>query len=600
MKSTFKLLIFSKPYFILIVLNTLFNLLAVIFSLFSISLIIPILGLLFGTIEPSNEITNDLSFNNLKDYIYNVIYDLIKLYGLTYALGFICILVGLGTMLKNSFRYCALYCLTPFRNNIIRDVREKMYTKLLKLQIPFVNKFKKGDLVARMTNDLIEVEWSIMGVLEFFIKDPIHIIIFLISLIYINVEITLIGLVCLPIAAFLITKVSKSLKQNSKLSQIKLADIISFIEESITNLKIIKAFNSAFFISTKFNSHNERLKNLNNKVLWRKDLASPMSEMLSTIVMIIIIWFGGKTVLNNNLDAETFIGYLIIFSQILPPAKSLTTAFYSIQKGAASAERIMNILEHPIDNTQSLKFIDCFKTISFDNVSFKSSEGIILKNVNLNIEKGQKIAIVGESGSGKSTLLELLLKFYPHSSGSIKIDEEHLLNLNCNKLFGLVTQDVLLFNDTILNNILLGNPSVSETEVHRASIKAHIHKFIQKLDNGYNTIIGAGGINLSGGERQRISLARAFISQAPILILDEPTSALDAESHQYIQSSLKEIPQSTTLITITHKLSSIVEYDHIIVMDNGSITDAGNHTFLIKNSVVYKKLYEIETFKKDG
>lgn len=599
MKSTFKLLIFSKPYFILIVLNTMFNLLAVIFSLFSISLIIPILGLLFGTIEPSNTITDDLSFNNLKDYIYNVIYDLIKLHGLTYALGFICILVGLGTMLKNSFRYCALYCLTPFRNNIIRDVRKKMYKKLLQLQIPFVNKFKKGDLVARMTNDLIEVEWSIMGVLEFFIKDPIHIIIFLISLIYINVEITLIGLVCLPIAAFLITKVSKSLKQNSKLSQRKLADIISFIEESISNLKIIKAFNSTFFISTKFNSHNERLKTLNNKVLWRKDLASPMSEMLSTIVMIIIIWFGGKTVLNNNLDAETFIGYLIIFSQILPPAKSLTTAFYSIQKGAASAERIMSILEQPIDNTHSLKSIDSFKTISFDNVSFKSSEGTILKNVNLNIEKGQKIAIVGESGSGKSTLLELLLKFYPHSSGNIKIDEEHLLNLNCNKLFGLVTQDVLLFNDTILNNILLGNPSVSETEVHRASMKAHIHKFIETLDNGFNTIIGAGGINLSGGERQRISLARAFISQAPILILDEPTSALDAESHQYIQTSLKEISQSTTLITITHKLSSIVEYDHIIVMENGSITDAGNHKFLIKNSVVYKKLYEIETFKKN-
>tara|TARA_B100000902_G_C27268183_1_gene894807 strand:- start:353 stop:1780 length:1428 start_codon:yes stop_codon:yes gene_type:complete len=475
-----------------------------------------------------------------------------------------------------------------------------MYTKLVKLQIPFINKFKKGDLVARMTTDLVELEWSIMGVLEFFIKDPIHIILFLISLMYINLEITLIGIIFLPVTAFIITKISKSLKQNSKLSQIKLADIISFVEESISNLKIIKSFNGFFFISKKFQTHNERLKSLNNKVLWRKDLASPMSEMLSTIVMIIIIWFGGKTVLNNQIDAETFIGYLIIFSQILPPAKSLTTAFYSVQKGAASAERITDILEQPENISQSLKSINSFKTIRFNDVSFKTSEDIIIKNVNLTIQRGQKIAIVGESGSGKSTLLELLLKFHPYNSGSIQIDQENIYNLNCNDLFALVTQDVLLFNDTILNNIIFGNPLVTEIEIQKATNKAHIYKFIETLDNRYNTIIGAGGINPSGGEKQRISLARAFISKAPILIIDEPTSALDAESQQYIQSSLKELSQSKTLITITHKLSFIMDYDHIIVMDNGSIIDSGNHTFLLKNSAVYKKLYEIETFKKNG
>ena len=600
MKSTLKLLVFSKPYVFLIFLNTIFNFFSVVFSLFSISLIIPILGLLFGTIEPSSEIVDNLSFSNLKDYVYNQIYNLLQIHGVTYTLGFVCFLVGLGTMLKNGFRYGALYFLTPFRNNIIRDVRKKMYNKLLHLQIPFVNKFKKGDLVARMTNDLIEVEWSIMGVLEFFIKDPIHIILFLISLLYINLEITLIGLIFLPITALIITKISKSLKQKSKLSQTKLADIISFVEESISNLKIIKSFSSFLFISQKFNTHNERLKQLNNKVLWRKDLASPMSEMLSTIIMIIVIWFGGKTVLNNHIDAETFIGYLIIFSQILPPARSLTTAFYSIQKGSASAERIIDILEQPEDTSVSLKPIKSFKTICFDNVSLKSSEDFIINNINLIIQKGQKIAIVGESGSGKSTLLELLLKFHPNSDGEITIDQENIYNINCNKLFALVTQDVLLFNDTILNNILVGNPHANKKEIYEAAKKAHIHEFIKTLDKGYNTIIGAGGINLSGGEKQRISLARAFISQAPVLILDEPTSALDAESQKYIQSSLKEINQSTTLITVTHKLSSIINYDNILVMDNGSIIDAGNHTFLLKNSAVYKKLYEIETFKKDG
>ena len=600
MKSILKLLVFSKPYIFLIFLNTIFNFLSVVFSLFSISLIIPILGLLFGTIEPSNEVADNMSFNNLKDYVYNHIYDLLQIHGVTYTLGFVCLLVGLGAILKNGFRYSALYFLTPFRNNIIRDIRKKMYTKLLHLQIPFVNKFKKGDLVARLTNDLIEVEWSIMAVLEFFIKDPIHILVFLISLMYLNLEITLISLIFLPLTAFIITKISKSLKQKSLLSQTKLADIISFVEESISNLKIIKSFNGFLFISRKFNSHNENLKNLNNKVLWRKDLASPMSEMLSTIVMIIIIWFGGKTVLNNNIDAETFIGYLIIFSQILPPARSLTTAFYSIQKGSASAERIVNILEQPEDTSVPLNSVESFDTISFNNISCKSSEGFILNNINFNIKKGQKIAIVGESGSGQSTLLELLLKFQPPSSGSIKIDQENIYNLNCNKLFSVVTQDVLLFNDTILNNMLLGCPYATQNEIHKAAKKAHIYKFIKTLDKGFNAIIGTGGIKLSGGEKQRISLARAFISQAPILILDEPTSSLDAESQKYIQSSLQEINQSTTLITVTHKLSSIINYDNILVMDNGSIIDAGNHTFLLKNSAVYKKLYEIETFKKDG
>ena len=466
MKSILKLLVFSKPYVFLIFLNTIFNFLSVIFSLFSISLIIPILGLLFGTIEPSNEVIDNMSFNNMKDYVYNQIYELLQIHGVIYTLGLVCLLVGLGAILKNGFRYGALYFLTPFRNNIIRDVRKKMYTKLLYLRIPFVHKFKKGDLVARLTNDLIEVEWSIMAVLEFFIKDPIHILVFLISLMYLNLEITLIGLIFLPLTALIITKISKSLKQKSLLSQTKLADIISFVEESISNLKIIKSFNGFLFISRKFNSHNESLKNLNNKVLWRKDLASPMSEMLSTIVMIIIIWFGGKTVLNNNIDAETFIGYLIIFSQILPPARSLTTAFYSMQKGSASAERIVNILEQPEDTSLSCKSVESFETISFDNISCKSSEGFIVNNINFTIKKGQKIAIVGESGSGKSTLLELLLKFHPPSSGSIKIDQENIYNINCNKLFSVVTQDVLIFNDTILNNIILGRPYSTENEIY--------------------------------------------------------------------------------------------------------------------------------------
>ena len=599
MKSTLKILIFAKPYVFLIFLNCFFNFFSVIFSLFSISLIIPILGLLFGTIEPSNGIIESLSFNNLKDYFYNHIYIITQNKGVIHTLGLICFLVSIGTILKNTFRYCALYCLTPLRNNVIRDIREKMYNKLLKLELSFVNKFKQGDIVSRMTSDLIEIEWSIMGVLEFFIKDPIHIFLFLIALIYISPQLTLIGLIFLPITAIIIIKISKSLKQTSNLSQIKIADIISILEESISNLKIIKSFSGYLFMSKHFNSHNESLKKINNQVLWRKDLASPMSEMLSTLVIVAIIWCGSKIVLNNNLDADSFIGYLIIFSQILPPAKSLTTAFYSIQKGAAAAQRVFLILEQPIQKNSCLRDVSAFDEVVFNKVYFKQNNVFILNNINTAFKRGDKIAIVGESGSGKSTLLELMLKFYKNTSGNIMIDNTNIRDINTANLFSLVTQDVMLFNDTIFNNLILGKNDATMEEVQRATKAANIHDFIINLDEGYNAIISERGNNLSGGEKQRVSLARAFLRNSPIIILDEPTSALDGESSNYITSSIDDLNQSKTIITITHKLSSITNYNKILVMDKGEIVQSGNHAFLLKNCTLYKKLYEIETLKKN-
>jgi len=597
MKYTIGILKFSYPYFQKIILNTLFNLLAVIFSLFSISLIIPILGLLFGTIEPPENTVEVLKLKNIKDYLYSFIYSLLQHKGAPITLGFICALVGLGTILKNTFRYLALFSLTPIRNNVIRDIRIKMYSKILNTPIKSINKFKKGDLLSRMTNDLVEIEWSIMGCLEFFIKDPIHIIIFLSSLIYISPKLTMICLSFLPITALIITKISKSLKKTSLLSQIEMGNLMSLIEETINNIKIIKALKGYEFKKNHFNQNNESLKNINNKVLWRKDLASPMSEMLSTLVMVGIIWFGGNIVLTSNLSPDLFIGFLIIFSQIIPPAKSLTTAFYSIQKGRAAAKRVFEILDANKQEKRNLQVIRNFNSkIEFRHVNFSHSNEFHLSNINLKINKGEKVAIVGESGSGKSTLIDLLFKFYKISNGQIEIDGQNIYTNNYDHLFSLATQEVMLFNDTILNNLLIAKKDATKSELEKALEFANIDKFINNLENGYSTIIGPKGVILSGGEKQRIGIARAYLSNAPILIFDEPTSSLDTELHNDIEKKFHNLKR--TLIIITHKLSSLENYDQIIVMQGGKIVENGTHKFLIKNNGLYKKLYEIETLKK--
>jgi subfamily B ATP-binding cassette protein MsbA len=602
MKSVFKILTFTYPYFNLIILNTIFNFLSVVFSLFSISLVIPILGILFGTIDTSDSINTELSILNIKDYIYAYIKSLIQTNGKPRALGFVCILLSIGTLLKSATRYLALYFLAPVRNNVIRDIRLALHTKILHSPIKLIRTFKRGDIVSRMTNDLIEIEWSIMGVLEFFIKDPIHILIFFISLIYISPQLTLISLVFLPITAIIITKMSKTLKKTSLNSQNQLGNLISLIDEMISNLKIIKAFNGYKFINGRFSHDNENLKNLNNKILWRKDLASPMSEFLSTVVMVIIIWWGGKIVLDSSLQPDVFIGFLLIFSQILPPAKSLTTAFYSIQKGSGSVKRIFDILNQNT-STKTLEELKTFKKeIKFSNASFKYNNELSIQDINLVIPKNSSTAIVGESGSGKSTLVDLLLNFYNLESGSITIDNQNINQINkynFRSLFGLVSQNTMLFNDTIANNIRIGKNNATEKEVEAAAKIANIDKVIEKLEEGYNTIIGDQGDNLSGGEKQRICIARAIVSDAPIIVLDEATSSLDAESEMYIQESLSFLKKTKTLIIITHKLSLIKEVDNILVIKDGKIEEEGHHDLLMSKCGTYQKLYEIETSKKN-
>tara|TARA_B100000683_G_scaffold47184_1_gene44031 strand:- start:5575 stop:7404 length:1830 start_codon:yes stop_codon:yes gene_type:complete len=603
MSDLVKIAPFLKPYKYFIALNFIFNLLSVIFSLFSISLIIPVLGILFGTIEFDSEEVEKLltlsvfSFEYFKIWLYNLIYNLIITKSEIYALGVICFFVIVFSLLKNITRYLALFFLTPLRNGVVQDVRNYLKTKLLNIPMSFFNKFKKGDMISRITNDVTEIEWSIIALIELILKDPIHIIIFLIGLSLINFKLTIICFLLFPITGFIIALIGKNLKKNAALNQKKISELISIIDQNISGIKIIKAFNKEDFILNIFKSENEKQKNIANKVLWKKDLSSPMSEGLSTVTMVIIIWIGGFMVLNNTLQAESFIGFTIMFSQIIPPTKSLTSSYYSIKKGSAALNRINEFIliknekENLIKNdTQTFN-----NEILFSKVNFSYNKKLILNNFSFSIKKGEKIAIVGESGCGKTTIIDLLLKFYTIDNGEIQIDSVNIENKNLSQLrsmFGLVSQDVFLFNDSIANNISLGEQYINIDKVIDASKKANAHKFISMLENKYETKIKNQGKNFSAGEKQRISIARAIYGDYPILIFDEATSSLDTKSTNHIQNIINNIGKGKTCIIISHKLRSVKNLDKIFVMSKGKIIAEGNHEFLINSCAKYQQLYK--------
>ncbi len=605
MSDFFKIIPFVKPYKHLIVLNFMFNLLSVVFSLFSISLIIPVLGILFGTIEFDPEDFKKLkelsifSLEYLKIWLYNKISYLIVQHNELYTLGVICFFIILFSILKNFTRYLALFFLTPIRNNIIRDIRNNLKKKMLHVPMSFFQKFKKGDIISRITHDLTEVEWSIIGLLELIFKDPIHIIIFLIGLSLINIKLTFICFLLFPITGFVIAIIAKNLKKKSFLNQEKIAELISLIDQNISGIKIIKAFNKESFIMKIFKNQNENQKEIANNVLRKKDLSSPMSETLSTVTMVVIIWVGGEMVLNGLLQAESFIGFTIMFSQIIPPTKSLTSSFYSIKKGSAAINRINEFMKIKNEKTSTnLNAASVFeKEISFSNVNFSYENQNVINNLSLKIKKGEKIAIIGESGCGKTTIIDLLLNFFSIESGTIKIDSENIKNKNIDalrSLFGLVSQDVFLFNDSISNNISFGNPKINPNKIIEAAKQADAHEFISKFENGYETIIKNQGKNLSSGQKQRISIARAIFGNYPILIFDEATSSLDSKSSRNIQNIISNIDKEKTCIIITHKLRSIQKLDRIFVMKDGKITQNGTHKLLMNSSDVYQQLYNLD------
>ena len=585
--------------------------LAVLFSLVSFALFIPILEILFEktrhyTIPPpalpdGMAMLSDTSL--LKEHFYYFVSDIISRYGQMQALFYICLLIVFLFFMKNLFRYLAMFFLAPVRNGVVKDLRNDMYMHILILPLSYYSDQRKGDIISRMTSDVQEVEWSVMSSLEMVFREPITILSYIITLFIISPMLTVFVLVLLPVSGLIIGQIGKSLKRTSEKGQKRLGYILSIIEESISGLRIIKAFNAIGRSYSNFDEVNKDYSRLMIRLYRKRDLASPLSEFLGVMVVVAVLWFGGRLVLTDtgSLNAAVFMVYLGIFSQLIPPVKAVTQAYYNIQKGAASVDRIQMVLDAEeviIEKENALSIEGFEESIEYSNLSFRYETEEVLKNIQLRIEKGKTIALVGASGGGKSTLADLLPRFYDCTGGSLFIDGKDIRDYKIDHiraLMGIVSQETILFNDTVFNNIALGKPGASDEEVIQAARVANAHEFISDLSSGYQTIIGDRGIKLSGGQRQRLSIARAVLKNPPILILDEATSALDTESERLVQDALEKLLRNRTSLIIAHRLSTIQYADEIIVLQKGEIVERGTHARLMEHNGVYRRLCEMQT-----
>ncbi|WP_235785958.1 ABC transporter ATP-binding protein [Sediminibacterium sp. C3] len=592
-----------------IVLYVLFNLLSIAFSLISLVMLAPFLGLLFAkekliTAKPTLRFPQDGAdavLAHLKYYLSMLIQE----QGEVYALGAICIVIIVAIFFKNAFTYLSFRVLAPMRNYVMTKLRSDLYAKILQLPIGFFTEQKKGDIISRMSNDANEIEWSVMSTLEGLIRDPLNILIILSVLVYISPVLSVFLLVLLPLTGFIIGRVSRSLKKQSTASAEELGSLMSILDETLGGLRVIKAFNAEKILRNRFFSTNNNLNHIRNKMNFRKDLASPMSEFMGVMVLSCILWFGGRLVLNNEagLEATGFINYIVIFTQIINPAKSLSTAFYNAQRGSAAIQRIEEILQAPIlvtDEPNAKELTSFNHSIEFKNVNFSYNDTPILKNINLTIEKGKTIALVGSSGAGKSSLADLIPRFHDVSGGEILIDGINIKNYSLHSiraLMGIVTQEPILFNDTIAGNIALGVDNANQKDIEQAAIVANALDFIRKKEAGFETNIGDRGSKLSGGERQRVTIARAVLKNPPILILDEATSSLDTESERLVQDAINNMMQNRTSIVIAHRLSTIRHANEIIVLQKGEIAERGTHDELLTKGGIYKKLVDMQEVK---
>ena len=615
---------FASPYKWLVVLNLLFNLLSTILSLFSFAAIIPVLRILFGItqvdatyVELSSNMGIEQWLNAAKGNMYYLFSEQISLRGGGVVLAWLGIFLAVMTGLKCLSAWLANYYMVPIRTGVPRDLRRLLYDKVVSLPMGYFTQERKGDILSRMTNDVSEVEASIMSALDVLFKDPIMITVYLLTLFTISWQLTLFVIVLLPVAGWLIGRIGRSLKRASKQGQEQNAEILSQIEETLSGLRVIKAFNAEQKLRERFLRLINATRQTFNRINRRYYLAHPMSEFLGTCLIAIILWFGGILILGHRstIDAATFIYYLIIFYSIINPAKDLSKAGYSIRKGQASLERIDKVLNaesniREADNAQAIHGFD--DAIRYEHVHFMYEDGRpVLEDINLTIRKGQVVALVGQSGSGKTTIADLLPRFYDVQQGSISIDGQDIRNLRIHDLremMGYVNQDAILFNDTIYNNITFGvdtsrpapDGQTWQQAVERAARIANAHEFIMATADGYQTGIGDRGSRLSGGQRQRISIARAILKNPPILLLDEATSALDTESEKLVQEALEQLMQDRTTLVIAHRLSTIRHADLICVLHEGRIVEQGNHDQLMQLGGYYKRLIEMQANKSDN
>ncbi len=618
MKNFFGALKYVQGYWSKAWLNIVFNILAFVFNLFSLLTVIPLLKLLFsGENKSLQELVaaGQPLMNSPKGMLNRVNYELAEMVvhspdpnaARMRALVMICVAAVVFIFFKSLFRYLAMHALAAIRNGVVRDIRNKLFRKSLDLPLSFHSNERKGDIMSRMTADAQEVEWSIMSSLEMIFREPLTIVGFLAYLIWTSPELTLFVLATTPVVGGALALVSKSLRRTSHKAKDKLGLLLSLMDEMLGGLRIIRGFNAEKKVYGRFAAENDEYTRIMIKNYRRVDLASPLSEFLIVCVMTFVMYYGGRLVLygNGQLEPEQFFGYVVIFSQLITPVRQLTQAYNNVQKGLASADRINAILdaEETITNAKNTEPLNSFsKSIEYKNVSFaylRGDQGWALRKVNLEIQKGKTIALVGQSGSGKTTLADLLPRFYDATEGEILIDGVNIRNANMHELrslMGLVSQESILFNDTVYNNIAFGVENTTEAQVIEAAKIAHAHEFISEMPDGYQTNIGDRGGKMSGGQRQRIAIARAILKNPPILILDEATSALDTNSERLVQDALNNLMRNRTSIIIAHRLSTIQHADEIIVMQRGEIIERGTHTDLIQQGGAYKKLYDMQAF----
>lgn len=585
--------------------NIFFNVLAILFNLFSFVLIIPFVELLFGLTNPPS-VAPDFSFSQqgLTDWGMFHLYRMKEQMGAWPCLGVVSVGYVSANLLSNLFRYLGLFFLSPIRNGIITRMRNDFYHHITILPISYFSAQRRGDIISRLSNDLTDVEWSMVCTLQSLIKDPINIIFFAATLIFISPKLFLYFLLILPLAVFLIGIIGKSLKRNSVKGQTKLGQLFSVVEESLAGVRVVKGFAKEKARTEYFEKVNQNYAQTMIRVARRKELSSPLSEVLGTLGLVAILIIGGSLVLGGELQASLFIFFVIIFARLIPPVQAVVKAYNSLVKGSASAGRIFEVMDAEEKITEREDAIDLKtleKEIEFDNVSFAYGEEreLVLDGINLKIKKGQTIALVGPSGAGKTTLADLLPRFYDCTEGSISIDGTDIKDLKINSLrnqIGLVSQQCVLFNDTVANNIAFGRKDVSLDAVKEASVIAFADEFIKALPMGYDTMIGDRGVNLSGGQRQRLSIARAVLKNPPILLLDEATSALDTESEHAVQQALDQLLVGRTSIVIAHRLSTIQNADKIVVLDHGKIVEEGTHQDLLHQQGLYARLVEMQSF----